>query len=110
MSTRRTSWRVKHTFEKEGSLQFANMLVGQNTPKRGMNPWVEFPFTFNLSFISELLKETQRKIFFPTLFLAYGICASLAFLGIKITDQVHFRHQQEERGQRSQLVIYKKMV
>ena len=46
MSTRRTSSRVKHTLEKEGSLQFANMLVGQNTPKRGMNPWVEFSLTF----------------------------------------------------------------
>ena len=42
MSLRRTSSRVKSTLEKEGSLQFANMLVGQNSQKRGMNPWTEF--------------------------------------------------------------------
>jgi len=46
MSIRHTSSRVKHSYEREGSIQFANMLVGQNLPKRGMNPWVAFPFTF----------------------------------------------------------------
>ena len=55
MSLRRTSSRVKNTLEKEGSLQFANMLVGQNSQKRGMNPWVELlNVEFTTSFHSEV--------------------------------------------------------
>jgi len=74
MSTRRTSWRVKHTFEKEGSLQFSNMLVGQNTPKRGMNPWVEFSFTFTLFYLWTSQRNSGKDFFSNTFSCVRHLC------------------------------------